>query len=65
MGGLFARPSVPKPPRPPTRTTAEVQSAERDERRRRAAAVGRTRTILTEPGGALTGTISRKTLLGE
>ena len=72
MGSLFSGlfgggPRVSRPPRPPERSDAEIQQAASEERRRRAAAVGRRATILTSPRGVTgtTGTIKRKTLLGE
>ncbi len=72
MGSIFGNlfgggPSVSRPPRPPERSDVEIQQAAAEERRRRAGATGRRATILTSPRGVTgtTGTIKRKTLLGE
>lgn len=63
--GFGGSPRVPRPKPPPGRSAAEVQEAELLERRRRALARGRASTILTQFGAPLTGTVSKKTLLGE
>lgn len=53
MGGLFggSQPAPLPPPVPPSRSDADIQSAALEARQRRAAATGRSETILTSGQG--------------
>lgn len=63
---LFKSPSVGSAPKTPSRSDADIQAAALAERKRRAAATGRSSTILSGPLGAPDSqNIQRKTLLGE
>jgi hypothetical protein len=65
MGGLFgggAMPAPIPPPAPPSRSDADVQAEALAARQRRAAATGRTETILSS--GADEENITAKKLLG-
>jgi hypothetical protein len=69
MGGLFGggeRMQAPTPPPPPTRSDADVQAAALKVRLRRAAALGRSETIMTS-GQGVTDEVHTPTtvLLGE
>lgn len=50
MSGIFSSPDPPKPQKPPGPTSAEIAQAKERERRRQAAAKGRSSTVL---GGSL------------
>jgi hypothetical protein len=65
MGGLFgggAMPAPIPPPAPPSRSDADIQAEALAARQRRAAATGRTETILSS--GADEENITAKKLLG-
>jgi hypothetical protein len=65
MGGLFGSKAAPAPippPLPPSRSDADVQAEALAARQRRAAATGRTETILSS--GADEENITAKKLLG-
>ena len=65
MGGLFgggAMPAPTPPPAPPSRSDADIQAEALAARQRRAAATGRTETILSS--GADEENITAKKLLG-
>ena len=65
MGGLFgggAMPAPIPPPAPPSRSDADVQAEALAARQRRAAATGRTETILSS--GADEENVTAKKLLG-
>lgn len=69
MGGLFGGPDIPPVVPPPDRTDEEIQAAALKERQRRAGAMGREDTILTDTLGDPEGVpgVSKKkqeTLLG-
>lgn len=68
MGGIFGggeSPQIMQQPEPPTRSDADVRAAALEERKRRAAATGRTETIKTSPQGVTEeAQIVTKTLLG-
>ena len=53
MGGLFggSSPAPLPPPEPPSRSDADIQTAALEARQRRAAATGRSETILTSGQG--------------
>ncbi len=69
MGGLFSSPAPPPPapiPEPPARSDKDIQSAALEARRRRAAATGRSDTILTSGQGVTEdASTATTTLLGE
>jgi hypothetical protein len=73
MSGMFGGPDIPPVVPPPDRSDAEIQAAALKERQRRAGAMGREATILTDTLGDPEGTpgvstsVSKKkqeTLLG-
>ena len=66
MGGLFGGGSAPRtiaPPPPPSRSDADIQAEALAARQRRAAATGRTETIVSSGSDELNTTSKR--LLGE